>query len=122
MVGIDDFEPWVRSSNDGEVGKVVRSVTAVLCPVIRQTDLLARVDEGLFALCLIDCNMAGGVLVVDRIDGILDSVREETGLRFSIGGAVFDTDMDTPDDLRSAARGSLENARAKGGDQVDFHH
>ena len=99
----------------------LRSLGGVVRAVVRKSDVLARAGEARFAFCLIDCNLAGGVLVADRVDGMLDSFRESTGLQFSIGGAVFDSDMQSPSDLLNAAEESLQAVWDKGGDRVEFH-
>lgn len=121
LLEIDRFPEWVGNADASEVDRALRSVGNTLLPVVRQSDLLARSDEARFALFLLDCNRAGGVLVADRIDGLLDSVREATGLGFSIGAAVFDADMERPEDLMGAAEQALRAARGRGRDQVEFH-
>ena len=68
-----------------------------------------------------DCNLAGAVLVADRIDGLMDSIREKTGLTFSMGGAAFGLDMEEPGDLTGAAEKALQAARNRGSDQMEFH-
>lgn len=92
-----------------------------MLPAVRRSDLVARIDEARFAFCLLDCNLAGAVLVADRVDGLLDEVRGTTGLRFSMGGAAFDLDMKHPEDLLGAAEVSLRAAQAQGGDKMEFH-
>jgi len=120
LLEIEGFEDWAAGVERGEIGRVLRSLASILRPVLRQTDVLARSDEARFVVCLLDCNMAGGVLVADRIDGLLDPVRRATGLSFSMGGAVFDAEMDRPEDLLGAAEGGLRIAQGRGGDQVEF--
>jgi len=120
LLEIEGFNDWAGGGDGAEVGRVLRSLASILRPVVRQTDVLARSDEARFVICLLDCNLAGGVLVADRIDGLLDSVREATGLRFSMGGAVFDAEMDRPEDLMGAAEEGLRMAQERGGDQVEF--
>lgn len=121
LLELDGFEEWAGTRDVTEVHRLLRSLGRVVRAVVRKSDVVARTGEARFAFCLIDCNLAGGVLVADRVDGMLDSFRESAGLRFSIGGAVFDSDMQGPSDLLDAAEDSLRSVWAKGGDRVEFH-
>jgi diguanylate cyclase (GGDEF)-like protein len=120
LLEIDAADTWLGDTDPAAVARVLRLIRKTLVPIIRGTDLLARVDEGRFAVCLIDCNMAGGVLVADRIDGLMDGIRKSASLGFSIGGATFDPDMAGPEDLMGAAEESLRTAQASGGNQMEF--
>jgi len=120
LLEIEGFTEWSGGMERAEVSQVLRFLAGLLRPVLRGTDVLARFDEARFVFCLLDCNLAGGALVADRIDGLLDSIREATGLRFSMGGAVFDREMNEPEDLLGAAEASLRIAHGRGGDQVEF--
>jgi diguanylate cyclase (GGDEF)-like protein len=121
VMEMDGFDEWTREAESTEVDRLFRSIGNAMAPVVRKSDVVARIGETRFALCLMDCNLAGAVLVADRIDGILDAVRESSGLGFSMGGAAFDIDMGQPHDLLSAAEGALEVARLRGPDQMEFH-
>ena len=117
---LDGSGDWFRTTDPASIARVLRLIRKTLLPIVRQTDLLARVDEGRFAVCLIDCNMAGAVLVADRIDGLMDGIRKTAGVGFSIGGATFDPDMKGPGDLMGAAEGALSVAQSRGGNQMEF--
>ncbi len=121
LLEVDGFSGWAGRTDPQEVARVLRLVGLTLTPVVRATDLVARVDEARFGLCLMDCNLAGGSLVADRVDGLLDSIRNSTGLGFSLGGAVFDPDMGSPDDLTAAAEMALRTAQDRGPNQMEFH-
>jgi len=120
LLGIDDFPEWVDKTEPPDVGRVLRALGEALGPLVRQSDLFARTEEAQFALCLMDCNLAGAVLVADRIDGLLDSLRPATGLGFSMGGAAFDVDMENPGDLVGAAEEALQAAQSRGTNQMEF--
>ena len=120
LLEMDPFSEWATKTDELEISRVLRSIGNTLAPVIRQSDLLARWDEACFSFCLVDCNLAGAVLVADRIDGLMDSIRQMTGLTFSIGGAAFDLDMEEPGDLMGAAEKALQAARNRGRDQMEF--
>lgn len=118
---IDGYLRWARESDPEEVERVLRTIGSTLRPAVRRTDLLARVGETRFAACLLDCNLAGAVLVADRIDGLLDPFRQACGLSFSQGGAAYDMDMRRPEDLAAAAQAALEAAQRQGPDKMEFH-
>ncbi len=121
LLEIDHFREWAGRVETSEVGKVLRTLGNTLGPLVRRSDLFARTEEDRFTLCLVDCNLAGGMLVADRIDGLLDSLRPATGLGFSMGGAVFDAEMNRPGDLIGSAEKALRVAQARGKNQVEFH-
>lgn len=121
LLEIEGFEDWTGSTEAGEVGRMLRSVGGSLVPTVRQSDLVARTGEKRFSFCLLDCNMAGAVLVADRIDGLLDHVRARTSLGFSLGGAAFNLDMKQPEDLVGAAEEALRIAQARGPNQMEFY-
>jgi len=121
LLGIDGYDGWIAGKMPEEAVRLVRMVGRTLVPLVRKADLLARTGETRFTMGLVDCNLAGAVLVADRIDGELDSIRESTGLGFSLGGAGFDHDMKTPEDQMGAAEAALEAARSRGPNQMEFH-
>ncbi len=98
---------------------LLRDLGPALRGTSRQTDLLARVREDRFALVLLDCNLQGGRLVADRVDGVLAGFRER-GLHYAIGGAAYTREMERPGDLVGAAEGALAAAKAAGGDRIEF--
>jgi len=118
---IGGYFQWARETDAEEVERVLRTIGATLRPVVRRTDILARVGETRFAACLLDCNLAGAVLVADRIDGLLDPIREACGLSFNQGAAAFDMDMRHSQDLVAAAEAALESAQRQGPDKMEFH-
>lgn len=120
LLEIDDAAKWLGEADGAEVDGVLRLIGATMASAIRESDVLARAEEGRFVVCLVDCNMAGAVLVADRIDGLLDPVRANSGLGFSIGGATFDPGMGQPRELIEAAEGSLRVAQGRGRNQMEF--
>jgi diguanylate cyclase len=120
-VEVDGFSEWAGEKDASETGRILRSIGDTVVSVVRQSDLLARTGENRFTLCLIDCNLAGAAVVAHRMDGLLDSIRESTGLGFSAGGASFNRDMERPEDLLRAAEDALRIAQSLGSNRVEFH-
>jgi diguanylate cyclase (GGDEF)-like protein len=120
LLEIDGFSEWAGKTDGAEGVRVLRSIGKAVVPAIRQSDVLARTDKTRFTVCLIDCNLAGAAVVAQRIDGLLDRIRSETGLGFSLGGAAFDKGMERPEDLLEAAEAQLEVARSRGSNRVAF--
>ncbi len=120
LLGIDGAAGWLRKTDVTEVDSTLRGIGALLLPMVRDSDILARFDEGRFALGLIGCNLAGAVLVADRIDGLLDTVRNTTKMGFSIGGATLDSDMGSFQELTGAAEEALRVAQGRGSNQIEF--
>ncbi len=118
---VDRYLEWTTRHGGEAVDHAMKTLGDALATTIRQTDLVARVEEARFAFVLLDCNMAGGRLVVDRLDGLVGPFREETGLKVSIGVAAYAREMDRPYDLIGAAEHALRAAQARGGNDVEFY-
>jgi len=121
LVEVDHFPGWVGEKSPEEVAATLRALGSALGSTTRQSDLVARVDESRFAYVLLDCNLAGGRLVADRLDGLLQPVRDASGLGFSMGVASYLKDMVRSEQLVKAAESALRSAQAQGGDQIEFH-
>ena len=121
QVEIDGLREWSEKRDSSEAGRILRSIGDTVAQLVRQSDFLARTDVNRFTLCLIDCNLAGAAVVAHRMDGLLDSIRETTGLGFSAGGASFDADMECPEDLFEAAEEALRVAQSRGSHRVEFY-
>jgi diguanylate cyclase (GGDEF)-like protein len=121
LLELDHFAEWAGRTEAVEVGRTLRVLRDALIPLVRRSDILARIGEARFAFCLVDCNLAGAILVADRIEGLKDSLGSATGFGFSMGGAAFDMDMERPADLLGAAEQALRVAQARGDNQTEFH-
>ena len=121
VVEVDEYPTWAEGANPEAQDAAMRAMAEALAATTRQTDLVARIGDGRFAFVLLDCNLAGGRLVADRIDGLLDPVRELAGFRVSMGAAAYNREMTKHHQLMGAAEEALAQARAQGGNQVEFH-
>lgn len=121
LLEMEGLPAWRTGTGFPEVHRLLRWLGGILTSAVRRSDLAARMDETRFALILVDCNLAGGRLVADRVDLLLDPVREATGLRFSMGVAAYQQEMSMPEELMGGAESALRNARSLGGDRAGFH-
>jgi diguanylate cyclase (GGDEF)-like protein len=121
LLEIDRFPDWVARTDAAEVNRILRTLGNAFVPLVRRSDLFARTEESRFALCLVDCNLPGAVLVAHRVSDFLASFRPATGLGFCMGGAAFDEDMQRPGDLLGAAESALRVAQGKGTNQMEFY-
>jgi diguanylate cyclase (GGDEF)-like protein len=117
---IDHYPEWIERHNTEDRDRVLAALGPALTSTVRQSDLVSRTGPARFSLLLLDCNLAGGRLVVDRIDGLLDPLRQRWGLGFSMGVATFQRDMTEPLDLAAEAEGALKTAQARGENQIEF--
>ena len=121
LVEVDHYLAWVGGRDPSDVDRALNALGVALGSTTRQSDLAARLGESRYAFILLDCNMAGGRLVADRLDGLLDPLREETGLSFSMGVSVYNREMVRSEQLVAGAESALRTAQARGGDQIEFH-
>jgi diguanylate cyclase (GGDEF)-like protein len=121
LLEADHFLGWAREKSPDEVESMLNALGVALGSTTRQSDLAARLDERRFAFVLLDCNLAGGRLVVDRLDSLLDPVREMSGLTFSMGVATYQKEMVRSEQLVAAAESALRTAQSRGGDQIEFY-
>jgi diguanylate cyclase (GGDEF)-like protein len=120
LLEIDGYGRWVLERGRDEVDKVLMALGKSLGATTRQSDLAARIQEERFAFLLLDCNLAGGRLVADRVDALLDPIRQASGLSFSMGVAAYGRDMARSEDFLGAAESVLIEAQARGENQMEF--
>ncbi len=121
LLAIDEPFKVFSGRPQAEVDGIMEKLGDALASTTRQSDLVARTHEERFSFVLLDCNIAGGRLVADRLDALLDPIREESGLSFSLGVASYNRDMHHAEDLVGAAEEALRAAQARGGDQTEYH-
>ena len=120
LLEMDDYGTWVLEHGSDEVDKVLMTLGRSLGATTRQSDLAARIQEERFAFLLLDCNLAGGRLVADRLDALLDPIRQASALSFSMGVAAFNREMTRWEDFLGAAESVLIEAQARGENQMEF--
>jgi diguanylate cyclase (GGDEF)-like protein len=121
LLEMDQYLSWKEERSSEEVAGAMKGLGAALAGVTRESDLVARTDEDRFAFALLGCNLAGGQLMTERLDGCLEPFRQDVGMRFSIGVASHTLEMKRPEDLIAAAEKALRRAQARGGG-VEFQN
>lgn len=121
LLEMDDYDIWVKGRTEAEVDAVFGALGEAFNRTVRQSDLAARIGKERFSLALVDCNLAGGHLVADRLDALVEPFREEAGLAFSMGVASYNREMRGPGDLMEGAEKALRHAQAQGGDRIEFN-
>ncbi len=120
LLEIDGFVRWSADAGPAMGGRTLRSLGLTVAGGVRMSDLVARTEEARIAVALLDCDLAGGEVVAQRLQGLLDPFRKEAGLRVSMGGAQARASMVHPEDLISAAERALRAAQARGQDQMEL--
>ena len=120
LLDLDHFTEFQERTSEARGDEILREVGQLLNSMTRQTDLLSYMGGDRFCLLLVHCNLPGGLLVADRCQMSLDDFRADTGIRFSIGIATYQKEMEDRQDLLDAAEQALSEAKAAGGDQVEI--
>lgn len=115
------YSAWRLGKEPGEVDRAFALLGQALGSTTRQSDLSARTQEDRLAFLLLDCNLAGGRLVADRLDAILEPVRQMTGLGFNMGVAAHKREMKRAEELVGAAEEALRTAQARGVNEIEIH-
>jgi len=121
LLEVNRFQEWGVNREQAEVDGVLDLLGQALGSTTRQSDLAARTQDGRFAFLLMDCNLAGGRLVADRLDVVLAHLRTKSGLSFNMGVAAHNRDMARGEDLVGAAENALRVAQARGENEIEFH-
>jgi diguanylate cyclase (GGDEF)-like protein len=120
LLEVDHCQTWLREHEAARAEEVFADLGKSLGKTTRQSDLVARTGEGRFAFLLLDCNLAGGRLVADRLDTLLNPARTIWSLSFSLGVAAYNREMIRPEDLLGSAELALRTAQARGENQMEF--
>jgi diguanylate cyclase (GGDEF)-like protein len=118
---VSQLPAWRVGKGPEDVDKAFTLLGQALRSTSRQSDLVARTEEGRFGLLLLDCNLAGGRLVADRLDGRLLLVRRMTGMGFNLGVATYNREMTRAEDLVGAAEEALHAAQSRGENEIEIH-
>ena len=108
--------PALNGATGDEILALVRHLTAVT----RRMDLLARVDRTVLGILLLDSNVHGGRLAVERILGSLDPWLRHHDTEVKVGIASFLEGMEEPPELVEQAWRALGRARDGEGDRVEI--
>lgn len=119
LLELEGLHEWEARTPPAVVTRELQAWGTLLDGAVRQVDLVARMEPERFAVVLLDCNLAGGRLVADRLDTLASGFRHRTGVGVSMGVAVFSREMAKPGELLDAAQRALARARARGRNQIE---
>lgn len=122
IIEIDDFKSFAERNEDQIAEEVIRSLAALLRGVCRTTDVIARLEKGIFSVILPDTPAEGASVVSEKIRSRTERVVTETKrgpvtVTVSIGCAVFPDQANIPKDLIVLAFDALEAAQELGGNK-----
>ena len=122
VLELHGFEEFQERRGEYEAEAAVRRFGEILGETTRQMDVVARIEESRCACILLDCNLQGGMVFSDRVQGMCEPLDEEWGLFPSVGLAAYDSAMQgRPDALRLGAETALREALEKGAGSVVAH-
>ncbi len=119
-VHIDYLESILTKIDVAERKKLFRQMARVLLDAVRETDVVARFDNGLFGILLVHTDRDAAVMIGNRI---VKSTREtpfelsgkQGNLTVSVGVAGLPHDGSNVNQLTSRALGALKKAQQEGG-------
>lgn len=123
LIGLDDFAALTLRTGPGQIDELVRKVAERLGGTMRDSDLLARLDDERFVLLLghAEDAQAAGVLAAERINDqfVRPFVVGDTiiPVSASIGISAVPRDAADEEALLTHAEVAMQQARAAGGDR-----
>ncbi len=97
-------EPTTRAPTDSAgPGDVVRDIARLVRREVRETDLIARTEEGRLSIVLLDADLQNTMRVVDRLLARLEHYEFPTPLAIEVGAACCPTHGADAESLRRAA-------------------
>jgi len=125
LIDLDHFRDINQQHGHIAGDAVLSQVGTYIRDLIRNTDFAARHDGDAFAIALPDTDVKGGNAFAERLlKGIGEReftihLEESLSLKASIGLAVFDKSMDSPEAFMAKAYQALLLAKEKGGDTFE---
>ncbi len=118
MVDVDKLHAYNEEFGRHGGDEVLQQVAQALKTHARAYDYVVRYENDEFAVVLPDTTMEGARIVAERVRSSVKAIRwRHRGMTVSIGVAGSKSDDETKT-LVVSATASLEQAKAKGGDQV----
>ncbi|HEY8121005.1 MAG TPA: GGDEF domain-containing protein [Myxococcota bacterium] len=123
LVDIDQFKRINDESGHVFGDYVLREVAVLITGQARRTDCLARYGGDEFAVVLTESTRAGAEIFAERLRGQVESTRFEldavsSPVTLSIGVAIWQPEIGTPDAFLNAADVALYAAKAAGRNRV----
>lgn len=121
-----NYEKFAETSEQFVLKRMISDLAEILTSNVRETDIVARLDDELFAVLFLHSNKPDTILVAERIR-MASELRsfgspqaKSAGLHLSIGLANLPEDSDSREEVFDLAQKYLEEAKKKGGTQICF--
>lgn len=123
---IMNYEKFVETSEQFVLNRMISDLSEILTSNVRETDIVARLDDELFAVLFLHSNKPDTILVAERIRMAAElrsfgsPQAKSAGLHLSIGMSNLPEDSDSREEVFDLAQKYLEEAKRKGGTQICF--
>ncbi|MEJ2538857.1 MAG: diguanylate cyclase [Gemmatimonadota bacterium] len=107
---------------DSPTAEAVEALEALARKYLRHTrrsDRMTRLSSVRYAVLLVDCNRQGAMLFADRLQAV--TAGPPGGVTISCGIATWGPDMESHEDLVTAAARALRRAQSGGGNGIEPH-
>lgn len=120
LVEIDDFEGVQYLHSPEEVSEVSRTVADSLRLTVRPDDIVTSLDNGRFAVLLLNCGAAHASMAIERVrESLVLSLSVAEAPPFSFSAGVVESHRATSiDDLVEKGRAAVRVAHGEGGNRV----
>lgn len=104
----------------------LKEITDILRIHVREIDVMFYLDNGCFAILLVQAQKSNAILIAERVRLAIDMRRfgsvfkQKVHLTVSIGVADFPDNASNADELINKVKGSLQEAKSKGGNTTCF--
>ena len=116
---IDGLNPGQIASED-ERKFYISSLGQVVIRTLRESDCAFRISGNTFAAVMDDTSEAGAVWAAERVRGVLHTGVLSGRVTVCAGVACYPSHALDPDELIMTSKNALENAKARGFDQVEI--
>ena len=98
----------------------ISSLGQVVTRTLRESDCAFRISNNTFAAVMDDTSEAGAVWAAERVRGVLHTGVLAGRVTVCAGVACYPSHALESNELIESSRGALENAKARGVDQVEI--
>jgi diguanylate cyclase (GGDEF)-like protein len=124
LIDVDHFSKYNEQFGAEMGDRVLKEVGAILKEHIRETDVVARLENDDFAIILVQSEKNSAILIGERIRMAMEmrsfGTRQRGRISVSLGIAAFPQDAQDRDTLIARSDKALGEAKTKGGNHTCF--